>query len=42
MVGGERRAVFADDNKPQKKPFDFNKFIVTIQAIESTGSPCRR
>ena len=34
-VGGERRAVaFLIDNTAQKKPFDFTKFIVTIQSIE--------
>jgi endonuclease G len=34
-VGGQRRAVaFIIDNKPQSRPFDFTRFIVTVQEIE--------
>jgi endonuclease G len=34
-VGGQRKAVaFIIDNTPQGKPFDFAKFIVTVQAVE--------
>jgi len=33
--GGQRKAVaFIIDNKPQGRPFDFTKFIVTVQEIE--------